>query len=264
MRQVSNLGSTRTRKQRERLIEEEARTVESCCLTSLIAGIEEPNSYKDALSSNCAKQWKAAMDDEFYSLQVNETWELVPRPTDQNVIGYRWTFKLKLGPDGSVVRHKARLVAKGYSQTQGVDFDEVFSPVAHKTTIRALLSYANSSDLHIHQMDVKTAFLNGVIDCDLYMEQPDGYCDLNKPEYVCKLKKGIYGLKQAARCWNGRIDDFFANAGYTKISADSCIYIKTTQSDGKFIIMVLYNDIVPISNDITLLVAEKRITQPDV
>ena len=165
------------------------------------------------------------MDDEFLSLKQNQTWELVPRPTDQNVIGSRWTFKLKLGADGSVVRHKARLVAQGYSQTHGVDFEEVFSPVAHKTTIRALLSYANSHDLHIHQMDVKTAFLNGVIDCDLYMEQPEGYHDPDKPDYVCKLAKGIYGLKQAARCWNGRIDQYFIEGGYTKISADSCIYI---------------------------------------
>ena len=91
-----------------------------------------------------------------------------------------------MGSDGSVVRHKARLVAQGYSQTHGVDFEEVFSPVAHKTTIRALLSYANSCDLHIHEMDVKTAFLNGVIDSDLYMEQPEGYRDPDKPDYVCK------------------------------------------------------------------------------
>jgi transposase InsO family protein len=259
MRQVSNLNSVRTRRQRDRLLEEEGRLAESCCLTSLIAGVEEPNSYKEALRSSCAEKWKSAMDDEYNSLQSNGTWRLVPRPTDQNVIGSRWTFKLKLGPDGEVVRHKARLVAQGYSQTQGIDFDEVFSPVAHRTTIRALLSYANSNDLHIHQMDVKTAFLNGLIDCDLYMEQPEGYKDADKPDYVCKLVKGIYGLKQAARCWNSRIDEFFTEAGYVKTSADSCIYLKSVIDNGKFIIIVLYvDDIVPMSNDLVLLKCEKE------
>ena len=139
-------------------------------------------------------------------------------------------FKLKRGADGSVTRHKARLVAKGYTQTQGVDFEEVFSPVAHKTTIRSLLSYSNSCNLHIHQMDVKTAFLYGVLDNDLFMEQPEGFVDPDYPQYVCKLKKGLYGLKQSARCWNNTLDTYLKENDYRPCNAYGCLYIKTDKS----------------------------------
>ena len=197
------------------------------------------------------------MEDEFASLQINQTWELVPRPTEHNVIGCRWVYKVKRGEDGSISRFKARLVAQGYSQTQGVDYEEVFSPVAHKTTIRTLLSYANSYNFEIHQMDVKTAFLNGVLDCDLYMEQPEGYIDSDRPDYVCKLNKGLYGLKQAARCWNERLDEYLKGSGYIKSSADSCMYIKIRKN--KIVIMAVYvDDIIPVSNDLSLLSDEKE------
>ena len=179
-----------------------------------------------------------------------------PRPSDQKVIGCRWVCKLKRGVDGSVTRHKARLVARGYSQTEGIDYDEVFAPVAHSATIRTLLSFANSNDLEIHQLDVKTAFLHGVLDCDLYMEQPEGYEDKEHPDYVCKLSKCLYGLKQSAKCWNQLLDQHFIETGYTKADADGCLYVKV--EGGSVVIMGVYvDDFIPISNDLELMKAEK-------
>ena len=129
----------------------------------------------------------------------NETWELVPPPPNgKNVIGSRWILKVKRNADGSSDHCKARLVAQGYSQTKGVDCDEVLSPVVRYSAIRSLLALATMHDLEVHQMDVKTACLNGSIDSEIFMTQPEGYVDACKPNYVCKLNKSIYGLKQSA------------------------------------------------------------------
>ena len=128
--------------------------------------------------------------------------EELPPPEGKNIVGSRWIFKVKRNSDGSLDGFKARLVAQGYSQTNGMDYDEVFSPAARHSAIRSLLALANILDLEVHQMDVKTAFINGSIDSEIFMTQPEGYADADKPNYVCKLNKSIYGLKQSARCWN--------------------------------------------------------------
>ena len=259
MDQVAGLNGSRIRNRPPRLIEEETADIafDTCCLASLLSDLDEPKSFKQASGGRYSKQWESAMNDEFKSLKTNQTWELVPRPSDQNVIGCRWVYKLKRGADGSIVKHKARLVAQGYSQTAGVDYEEVFAPVVHAATIRTLLSFANSNNFEVHQMDVKTAFLHGVLDCDLYMEQPEGYVDPDRPDFVCKLNKGLYGLKQAARCWNETLDKHLIDSGYVKGSADSCIYIKV--QDKSFVIMAVYvDDIIPVSNDPSLLELEKK------
>ena len=144
----------------------------------------------------------------------NETWTLVPRPQNTNVVGNRWVFKVKHKADGSIDRFKARLVAQGFTQTQGVDYGEVFSPVARLAAIRSLLALANAHNWEIHQMDVNTAFLNGKLDYEVYMEQPEGFVDPDKPDYVCKLSKSLYGLKQSARCWNSTLDTYLKANGY--------------------------------------------------
>ena len=262
MRQVQNVGAVRQRKTPNRLISDDANltTSDQCYLASLTSELEEPKSFKKAMNNEHSVQWKNAMDEEFGSLQTNNTWELVPRSsiTNRNIVGCRWVYKIKRGADGSIDRFKARLVAQGYSQTEGVDYEEVFSPVARATTIRMLLSFANTHDLEVHQMDVKTAFLNGVLDNEIFMEQPEGFIDPNKPDFVCKLNKGLYGLKQSARCWNQTLDEYLVGvAGYYKKSAaDGCIYLKNVGSS--FIILAIYvDDIIPISNDISLLNKEK-------
>ena len=166
----------------------------------------------------------------------NDTWDLVPLPEGKNVVGSHWVSKLKRNSDGSIERYKARLVAQGYSQSEGVDCQEVFSPVVHYSTIGSLLAVTNIYDWEIHQcMDVKAAFLQGDLEEEIYMRQPDGYIDNDKPNHVCKLKKSIYGLKQGAHCWNSAIDSHLKSNGYKNSGADLCVYIikSVRQSNGK-------------------------------
>ena len=134
------------------------------------------------------------MESEYSSLLKNDTWDLAPPPEGKNTVGSRWILKGKRDKDDGVDRFKARLVAQGFSQVKGVDYDEVFSPVAQYTSVRSLLVLANAHDLEIHQMDVKTAFLNGSLDCEIYMSQPKGFVDPDRPNHICKLKKSNYGL----------------------------------------------------------------------
>uniref|UniRef100_H3G5I6 Reverse transcriptase Ty1/copia-type domain-containing protein n=1 Tax=Phytophthora ramorum TaxID=164328 RepID=H3G5I6_PHYRM len=136
---------------------------------------------------------------------------------------------------GEIERFKARLVAKGFSQKYGIDYDETFAPVAKFTSIRIVLSLAAKYGLKLHQMDVKTAFLNGVLDEDIYMAQPDGYMDEDHPDHVCKLKRSLYGLKQSPRMWNQTIDDFMLKLEFKKCESDHCIYLKRDGQDMIFV-----------------------------
>ena len=187
----------------------------------------------------------------------------MPPPEDKNIIGNRWVFKVKRKSDGSIDRFKARLVAKGFSQEQGIDYQEVFAPVVRYDAIRSLLALANHQDLEIHQMDIKTAFLQGELDTEVYMAQPNGFIDEDKPDHVCKLQRSIYGLKQAARCWNLAMDKFLKSSGYKCSGADSCLYTKLRKEEsGKisFVILALYvDDILLISNQPGLLKNEKQL-----
>ena len=208
LNQVRNIGSVRERRPPARFDDE-------CNYTeSLLDDVEEPKSFNAAHNSKHFDQWENAMKNEYNSLLKNNTWELVPRPKDQNIVGCRWVYKVKRNEDGSIERFKARLVAKGYTQTEGVDYSEVFSPVARFPSIRTLLAFANAHDLEVHHMDVTTAFLNGDLDCEIFMEQPEGFVDESRPDYVCRLQKGLYGLKQSARCCKATLDEFLKSRGY--------------------------------------------------
>ena len=138
----------------------------------------------------------------------NEVWELVPRPEGTNVIGTKWIFKNKTNEEGVITRNKARLVAQGYTQIEGVDFDETFAPVARLESIRLLLGIACILKFKLYQMDVKSAFLNGYLNEEVYVEQPKGFEDPTHPDHVYKLKKALYGLKQAPRTWYERLTEF--------------------------------------------------------
>ena len=133
--------------------------------------------------------------------------------------------------------------------------------MARYTSVRSLFTLANVQDLEIHQMDVKTAFLNGSLDCEIYMSQPEGFVDPDRPNHVCKLKKSIYGLKQSARCWNTTLDEYLKSVGYCKSKADECIYVKSVKEANRrinFVILgVHFGDIIPVSNDPAMLKAEK-------
>jgi hypothetical protein len=135
-------------------------------------------------------------------------------------VGCKWVFKTKRDPYGKVDRYKARLVAKGYSQKEGIDYKETFSPVSTKDAFRVVMALVAHFDLELHQMDVKTAFLNGDLVEDVYMIQPDGFAEKGKEHLVCRLKKSIYGLKQASRQWYLKFDQVVASFGFKEIASD--------------------------------------------
>jgi hypothetical protein len=155
----------------------------SCYLTQT-----EPKKIDEALQD---EGWISAMHDELHQFTRNDVWTLVPHHADQNIIGTKWIFKNKTDEHGTVVRNKARLVAQGYTQIEGVDFDETFAPVARLESIRILLSVACHLDFKLYQMDVKSAFLNGVLQEEVYVEQPKGFQDPHHPHLVYKLKKAL-------------------------------------------------------------------------
>ena len=165
----------------------------------------EPRSFKEAMDGPQAAEWKKAGDSEINSLLKAGTYTLVPRPSHRNVIGNKMVLKIKRGKDGSIVKHKARLVAKGFLQRYGVDYDETYAPVARYPSIRALLALAAHHDWELHQMDVKSAYLNGDLEEEIYMAQPDGYARRAGTARV-QAQKSLYGLKQAGRTWHLKMD----------------------------------------------------------
>lgn len=184
----------------------------------------EPDSYKEALNSPDKDKWLEAMLSEISSLDENETWELVKLPKGRKALKNKWVYKIKTNPDGTIKRYKARLVIKGFSQTPGVDYDKTFSPVARLSTIRALLATAVKQNLRLLQFDVTTAFLNGKVEEQIFMDQPEGFND--GTDRVCLLKRSLYGLKQAPRCWNTCINDFLLQSGFKQSEADPCLYTR--------------------------------------
>ncbi|MCH80615.1 retrotransposon protein putative Ty1-copia sub-class, partial [Trifolium medium] len=168
---------------------------------------EDPSSLREALSSLDADLWQEAINDEMDSLESNKTWHLVDLPPGCKLIGCKWILKKKLKPDGTVDKYKARLVAKGFTQRENIDFFDTFSPVTRITSIRVLISLAVIHNLIVHQMDVKTAFLNGELEEEIYMEQPEGFVIHGQEDKVCTLDKSLYGLKQAPKQWHEKFDN---------------------------------------------------------
>ena len=184
----------------------------------------EPKTVTEAAKDEC---WVKAMNEELDQIEKNETWDLVPRPKDKNVIETKWVFRNKLNEDGQVVRNKARLVCKGYAQIEGLDFEGTFAPMAILESIRMFLSLAMHLKFKVYQMDVKSAFLNGNLEEEVYIEQPDGFLLGEDPNVVCRLKKALYGLKQAPRAWYSRLDTYLIQSlGFKKGVVDSNLYIK--------------------------------------
>jgi hypothetical protein len=188
------------------------------------------------------------MDEELDQIEKNDTWELVPRPKNKNVISTKWVFRNKLNEGGQVTRKKARLVCKGYAQIEGINFEETFSPVARMEAIRFLLAYACSKNVKVYQMDIKSAFLNGELEEEVYIEQPKGFQLSENTDYVCKLKKVLYGLKQAPRAWYSRLDKYLQQARFRKGSAENNLYIKVSQGN-TLLIEVYVDDIIFGSDD---------------
>ncbi|KAL2235198.1 UNVERIFIED_CONTAM: Retrovirus-related Pol polyprotein from transposon RE1 [Sesamum indicum] len=167
------------------------------CLISTDKLPLEPKTYVEAVQK---REWIDAMNTELKALEDNETWTITELPKDKKAIGSKWIYKLKLKSDSNIERYKARLVAKGYNQVEGVDYVDIFSPVAKAVTIRIFLAIACKQHWFIHQLDINNAFLHGYIEKEIYMHPPQGY---QVPKgHVCKLKRSLYGLKQSSRQWN--------------------------------------------------------------
>jgi hypothetical protein len=204
-----------------------------------------PVKLNAALRSVDRRHWKFALDKEVHDLQLAETWTLVPRNTAPNVISGKWVFKIKHNSDGSIDRYKARWVARGFSQKQDVDYTEIFAPVVRLSSLRTLLSLSNAMSLRLYGLDVSNAFARADVDEDIYVEQPHGYVETASDNIplVCKLNRGLYGTKQAARLWNQKFRKFIVQEGWSQYESDPCIYSRYTRKFGTEFIGVYVDDI---------------------
>jgi len=185
-----------------------------------MAVVQDPTSLQEALESLDAVGWQRAWESELDSLRKNGTWVVAKVPKDRNIVGCRWLFQRK--QDG---RYIVRLVAKGYSQEPGIDFNQTFAPVAKFTTLRVLLAPVAENDWELHSMDVKTAFLNGELGEEIFMECPEGVEEVKKQGYACRLVKAIYGLRQSPRVWYHKINTFFQGHNFHRSTQDFSLYI---------------------------------------
>lgn len=208
--------------------DEELPTTETALLSVLT--VEEPKTYRQAITSPRKKAWENAMNEELKSLEENNVFTIVERPRNRKVVGGKWVFKAKGDANGNLEKFKARYVAQGYSQTQGLDFDEIFAPVARYDSLRLLLALSASENWKPRQLDVKSAFLYGLLKEEVYMELPEGS---KKDGHVAKLNRCIYGLKQSPREWYFRLVEFLRPNGFQVSSFDPCILVHA--SGGLFI-----------------------------
>lgn len=210
----------------------------------------DPICFEEAVES---MEWKRAMDAEIFSIEKNDTWKLVYLPTGARKVGVKWIYKTKYNEAGEVDKHKARLVAKGYSQRQGINFSEVYAPVARMDTIRVMIALAAQRGWTIFQLDVKSAFLHGELMEDVYVEQPLGYEKKGEEDKVYKLQKALYGLKQAPRAWFSRIETYFKKEGFQKCSSEQTLFTKVGIGGKILLVSVYVDDLIYTSNDGVLL-----------
>ncbi|CAI7865057.1 unnamed protein product [Closterium sp. NIES-53] len=219
----------------------------------------EPATLKEALESSHAEEWKKAMESELKSIEENGTWELVELPEGRNAITSKWLFKIKSDADGKIERYKSRLVAKGYQQKEKVDYKELFAPVVKPTTLRTLLAGAAIKGWVVKQMDVTMAFLNGVLEEEIFMAQQEGFDDGSGR--VLRLKKALYGLKQAPRQWYLKLRGVLEEIGFTPSTADHSLFMLGEGEQRSFI--VVYVDDILIFSPSSDLVKEVMLKLQD-
>jgi len=217
-----------------------------------IGAENDPESFSQAMSCKESVLWYDAMKEEMNSIKSNEVWDLVELLNGAKAIGCKWVFKTKKDSLGNIERYKARLVAKGFTQKEGIDYTETFSPVSKKDSLRVIMALVAHFDLELQQMDVKTTFLNGDLEEEVYMKQPEGFPSSDGEQLVCKLKKSLYGLKQASHQWYLKFHNVISSFGFVENIMDQCIYLKVSGS--KICFLVLYvDDILLATNDKGLL-----------
>lgn len=204
----------------------------------VITAVGDPLNFEEAVAYSA---WREAMNAEMESIERNQTWELVDQPEGTNIIGVKWVFKTKYNEHGDLDKHKARLVAKGYAQRFGVDYNEVYAPVARWDTIRIIIATAAYQNWNIYQLDVKSAFLHGELQENVYVDQPQGFEKRGSEEKVYRLKKTLYGLKQAPRAWFSKIESYIIREGFKKNDSEHTLFVKT-EKEGQILIVSLYVD----------------------
>jgi hypothetical protein len=204
----------------------------------------EPSSFEEV---DQLQVWRDAILEEYKSILKNNVWDIVSRPKDKSMVSSKWIYKIKHAADGNVEKFKPRFVARGFTQKEGIDYEETFAPVARYTSIQTIIALASVLGFKPHQMDVKTTFLNGKIEHEVFVEQLDGFLLHNKGTHVCKLRKALYGLKQAPRVWYDRIDDFLKSLGFQKSDADANLYFKVRGNQP--VILILYVDDLFLTGD---------------
>lgn len=224
--QRTRRASVRNRKRPERFGD----AVSHCIYVNYV-NANVPSTYEDAINSSESREWRKAMDEEILCLDKNETWQVVERPRDKKVIDVKWVYKRK--PDGKC---KARLVVRGFQQREHLE--NVYSPVGKMQTLKVLLSYSCMNDLHVEQMDVETAFLNGEVESEVYVYQPEGY--EGDPNKVCRLRKALYGLRESPIAWYRTFNDYVKTLGFVVSNYDSCLYVNKNAKD--YIYLLVFVD----------------------
>jgi len=213
---------------------------------------EVPQSFEEIKYRDDKLLWEHAIKEELNSLLVNDTWKLVPRPKNKNIVDCKWIFTIKQDELGNPTKYKARLVARGFSQEYLKDYNETFAPVARISSFRIILAIANQFDLLVHHMDVKTAFLNGDLKEEIFMRVPEGV--ESKQDEVCLLNKALYGLKQAARCWFMKFETVLLSLGFKNSPVDRCMYILFKGNFHENIYVILYvDDVVIVTGNVEIM-----------
>lgn len=206
----------------------------------------DPTTFESAVKES---KWREAMDVEIEAIERNDTWQLCDLPKVNKTIGVKWVFKTKLKENSEVDKYKARLVAKGYEQEYGVDYTEIFTPVARHDTIRLVVAMAAQNSWPILQLDVKSTFLHGTLEKQIFIDQPPGYIKIGHEHKVYKLKKALYGLKQAPRAWYSRIETYFLKNSFQKCPYEHSLFVKIGNKGQMLIVCLYVDDLIFTGND---------------
>ena len=212
-------------------------------LAASVIVLDIPNSYKEAMASPQAAEWQGAIEKELGSMEIHNTWKIVPLPQGHRAMSCKWVFTIKRDENGDILRYKARIVARGFDQPEGT-YGETFAPVLHYKSLRVQMAIVASLDYELLQMDVPTAFLNATLTDELYMKVPLG-CPNAPDGHVCRLIKSLYGIKQAPREWNDDLNRAIVALGWIRCSADSCMYVKKSYTRRMMLLPVFVDDIFP-------------------
>jgi len=207
---------------------------------SLITKIDnkhEASTFKEAYKHEC---WMEAMKVEYEALMKNKTWDLVPYPNEKNVIGNEWIYKVKFNSVGDIEKYKTRLVAKCFAKKYNIDYEETFAPMAKMPIVRIILALSAAQGWKVFQLDVKSAFLNGDLDVEIFINQPEGFIVEGKESFVCKLKKSLYGINQAPRAWYINILGYFVDIGFSKCFSNADLSVLNQGKD--MVLILLYMD----------------------